>query len=58
MNRKNRLSVIIFNNEKEKKQFVENFNNGKPSPEFLESCKKSWQVIWIKKEKNNTIYLA
>lgn len=58
MNRKNRLSVIIFNNEKEKKQFVENFNNGKPSPEFLESCKKASKLFGLKKEKNNTIYLA
>lgn len=49
MNRKNRLSVIIFNNEKEKKQFVENFNNGKLSSEFLGSCKKAGRLFNIDK---------
>lgn len=49
MNIENRLPVIIFNNEREKKQFVENFNNGKPSPEFLGSCKKAGRLFNIDK---------
>lgn len=42
----NKMVVIRV---EDKKKFVENFNNSKPSKEFMESCKKAGRLFGLKK---------